>query len=255
MSHRAPYETSSYRRHLRHLFRPGWTGRQKPKPHLSAAIGLRPSDARYAWWLAEALRRVSAIRACSAIIFLGCFRNSSRSARRSKLPTSTRKSTQSIDDAILFAEKLINRIDRARNALAANPAQSNLAEQLRESLLLALENLQALAASLRAIEQTASALPTKRISRSLSFRAATFSRSGMTQGRARSIGSCYDLFASEARLATFLAVARGDLPQRSWFKLDREHAYAYGRFLPFPGPERCSNISCLASGCAIIAAR
>ncbi len=45
--------------------------------------------------------------------------------------------------------------------------------------------------------------------------------------------SCYDLFASEARLATFLAVAQGNLPQRSWFKLDREHTSAFGQFLPF----------------------
>jgi hypothetical protein len=43
--------------------------------------------------------------------------------------------------------------------------------------------------------------------------------------------NCYDLIASEARIATFLAIARGDLPQQSWFKLAREHTYAYGRFI------------------------
>jgi hypothetical protein len=43
--------------------------------------------------------------------------------------------------------------------------------------------------------------------------------------------ACYDLMASEARVATFLAIARGDLPQQSWFKLARDHTYAYGRFI------------------------
>ena len=43
--------------------------------------------------------------------------------------------------------------------------------------------------------------------------------------------SCYDLIASEARIATFLAIARGDIPPQSWLKLGREHTYAYGRFL------------------------
>ena len=37
---------------------------------------------------------------------------------------------------------------------------------------------------------------------------------------------CYDLLASEARVATFVAVAKGDVPQKSWFKLAR-HLSAY----------------------------
>jgi len=33
--------------------------------------------------------------------------------------------------------------------------------------------------------------------------------------------ACYDLLASESRLASFLAVARGDVPQKHWFRLGR----------------------------------
>ncbi|MDF3019655.1 MAG: glycosyl transferase [Steroidobacteraceae bacterium] len=33
--------------------------------------------------------------------------------------------------------------------------------------------------------------------------------------------SCYDLLASEARLASFIAIAKGDLPARHWFRLGR----------------------------------
>ncbi len=33
--------------------------------------------------------------------------------------------------------------------------------------------------------------------------------------------SCYDLLASEARLASFVAIAKGDLPTRHWFRLGR----------------------------------
>ena len=40
--------------------------------------------------------------------------------------------------------------------------------------------------------------------------------------------ACYDMLASEARIATFLAVARGELPQQSWFKLARDYTYAFG---------------------------
>ena len=41
--------------------------------------------------------------------------------------------------------------------------------------------------------------------------------------------ACYDLLASEARIASFLAVAKGDIPQRSWFRLDRSHVLVRGR--------------------------
>jgi len=49
-------------------------------------------------------------------------------------------------------------------------------------------------------------------------------------GRQRELHSaCYDLLASEARIATFLAVAKGDIPQRAWFQLDRSHVLVKGR--------------------------
>jgi len=41
--------------------------------------------------------------------------------------------------------------------------------------------------------------------------------------------ACYDLLASEARIASFLAVAKGDIPQDSWFRLSRSHVVVNGR--------------------------
>jgi cyclic beta-1,2-glucan synthetase len=40
---------------------------------------------------------------------------------------------------------------------------------------------------------------------------------------------CFDLLASEARTAAFLAVAKGEIPQRSWFRLDRSHTLFKGQ--------------------------
>ncbi len=41
--------------------------------------------------------------------------------------------------------------------------------------------------------------------------------------------SCYDLLASEARMAAFVAVAKGDIPQESWFRLGRAHTMYLGK--------------------------
>jgi hypothetical protein len=40
--------------------------------------------------------------------------------------------------------------------------------------------------------------------------------------------SCFDLLASEARMAVFVAIAKGDIPQQTWFRLGRSHVRAYG---------------------------
>ncbi len=40
--------------------------------------------------------------------------------------------------------------------------------------------------------------------------------------------SCYDLLASEARIATFVAVAKGDVEQDTWFRLGRQHTMCEG---------------------------
>jgi cyclic beta-1,2-glucan synthetase len=41
--------------------------------------------------------------------------------------------------------------------------------------------------------------------------------------------SCYDLLATEARMATFVAVAKEELPQEAWFLLGRAHTLSHGR--------------------------
>jgi hypothetical protein len=43
------------------------------------------------------------------------------------------------------------------------------------------------------------------------------------------VESCYDLLASEARSAVFVAIAKGDIPQNSWFQLGRVHTKYAGR--------------------------
>ncbi len=40
--------------------------------------------------------------------------------------------------------------------------------------------------------------------------------------------SCYDLLATEARIASFIAIAKGDIPQSAWFHLGRAHTLARG---------------------------
>ena len=49
------------------------------------------------------------------------------------------------------------------------------------------------------------------------------------EGPSRLDPSCYDLLASEARLASFIAIARGEVPQEHWFRLSRALVSIGGR--------------------------
>ncbi len=52
---------------------------------------------------------------------------------------------------------------------------------------------------------------------------------GYNVAQGRLDAACYDLLASEARLASYLAIARGDVPPRHWFHLGRTPVRAGAR--------------------------
>ncbi len=56
--------------------------------------------------------------------------------------------------------------------------------------------------------------------------------------------SCYDLLASEARLASLFAIAKGDAPTRHWFRLGRTATRSATALPWYRGRARCSNTSC-----------
>ena len=43
------------------------------------------------------------------------------------------------------------------------------------------------------------------------------------------LNSCYDLLATESRIAVFIAIAKDDIPQDCWFRLGRGHTLDHGR--------------------------
>jgi cyclic beta-1,2-glucan synthetase len=51
---------------------------------------------------------------------------------------------------------------------------------------------------------------------------------GYDASAARLETSCYDLLATEARIASFVAIAKGDIPQEAWFRLGRAHTLFRG---------------------------
>jgi cyclic beta-1,2-glucan synthetase len=136
-----------------------------------------------------------------------------------------------IDDAAAFAEQLETNLRRAWLKLIGNSQLLVLGERLRESLPAATQNLRNLSQALRAIAQRSEHLADQTEFRFLADKNRQILSIGYDVRAQKLHSACYDMIASEARIATFLAVARGELPQSSWIKLSREHASAFGRFV------------------------
>ncbi len=64
--------------------------------------------------------------------------------------------------------------------------------------------------------------PKRWISNFSSIANASYSRLVTTSVRSRADDSYYDLLASEARLASFVAISKGDVPQEHWFRMGRQ---------------------------------
>ena len=102
-----------------------------------------------------------------------------------------------------------------------------LSEKLRALLPETVMRLKALSASLEEIAREAFHLAEQMDFGFLLDKGRLLLSIGYEVGTRKLLRATYDMLASEARIATFLAIAKGDIPQQSWFKLARTHTIAY----------------------------
>jgi len=126
-----------------------------------------------------------------------------------------------------FIDKLAQQLERAIPAAASG--HGVLYERLRNHLLAAKLNIERLIADLRMIAKRAG-----KLAEEMDFVLLLDSRRKLL-----SVGfdvethvlspACYDLLATESRTAVFVAIAKEDIPQESWFLLGRAHTLDGGR--------------------------
>jgi hypothetical protein len=124
-----------------------------------------------------------------------------------------------------YVDDLDAKLQQSWNSHQQNDPQLLQIEPLRLRLAAARENAARLTASLNGLANRAHALadamdfsillhPTRRLL-SIAY--------NVEQERIEE--ACYDLLASEARTAVFLAIAKGDIAQEAWFQLGRSHQF------------------------------
>lgn len=183
------------------------------------------------WWFHELRRRVDALMALLRDYLPWMLPEFAPIRSQLALLEDDSAIALSIEDALPLAEALPATLLAAQQSLAGNPRQAALAGQLRVLLPAAAENLRGLFASLAAVEQDAERMAEETDFAFLVNPDRQILSIGRERGASKVHSASYDMIASEARIATFLAIARGDLPHHSWYKLARDHTSAYGRFL------------------------
>ncbi|MBV8050667.1 MAG: glycosyl transferase, partial [Acidobacteriaceae bacterium] len=128
-------------------------------------------------------------------------------------------------------ERLPFFIDRLATKLQApsTNGNSNQRERLRSLLPAARSQTLELIEDLRAITADSSRLAEEMDYRFLRHPRRKLLSIGYDVTGSKLNDACYDLLASEARIATFVAIAKDDIPQDTWFQLGRVHTIDHGR--------------------------
>ncbi len=148
---------------------------------------------------------------------------------REPLTAMTNEPLPALEVAAAYAKTLASRAAEAASAYADGSVLAELSNELKVQLAKAEQNLDRLHSDLQAIAEQAEAHAEAMEYGFLLLRERQLLSIGYDGPTGELHSACYDLLASEARIASFLAVAKGDIPQQSWFRLDRSHVLVKGR--------------------------
>jgi cyclic beta-1,2-glucan synthetase len=188
------------------------------------------ADEETTWWLGEIHRRVGAMVRLVRDYMPWLLPQFAPLLAAPQLQGFTESAaTIHIGSASGLAAELDSRLARAAVSLTADPSLLSLADELRTALASAREGVKALANGLKALSTEAMRFATEMDFGFLMDKSRLLLSIGYEIERQHLHQACYDLLCSEARIAAFITVAKGEAPQQSWFKLGRIHTMAYGK--------------------------
>jgi cyclic beta-1,2-glucan synthetase len=187
-----------------------------------------PAEGEAAWWIAEVRQRVSALGTTLREYMPWLLPEFKALREIPQLGLREETMFPSLEGAAEFAGQLDSRLSRAW-ATREDEANVFVGEQLRTMLPRAREKLYSLAQSLRVVSDEAYRLADDMDFAFLLQKGRMLLSIGYDIEPKKVHPACYDLLASEARIAAFVAIAKGDIPQQVWFKMGRTHTMAYGR--------------------------
>ena len=203
--------------------------------HAPAAAALRGPDGKIfdltdktrsepEWWLAELARRIDAI--CAIVEEYAPWLAKEFQPLE---PVLKEVSPVMIGCGAADIDEIDNRLKRAWSGKLIAESEMYLTEKLRSRLPSARECQAQLAARISSLAERAESAVTEMDFAFLIEPSRQVLSIGYMVEQEELHKACYDLLCSEARIGAFIAVAKGEATQQSWFKLGRIHTVAYGR--------------------------
>ncbi len=195
---------------------------------IDAAAEIKNADLKqHVSWPLEIRSRIEALRT-AARDFMPWFLPEYAPLRDTSSGFELPQTPLSLAGASGFFDELDTRLlALARSATTAAPLQE-LAYKLRRELPECRDRAQALAARLKTLAEACDRLADEMSFSPLINKNRNLLSIGYDVASQKANQSCYDLLASEARTATFIAVAKEDLIQDGWFRLGRQHTVCEG---------------------------
>jgi len=194
----------------------------------------RPSHDELAWWLHETRTRLRAISSLIETYMPWLLPEFASLRQISSLALRAEELFPALADAVDFVEQLEHRLSRtwARlNSTEDEQGQSVVVEKLRAELPFTRERLKRLVATVKNISGQAFCRAQDIDFSFLVHEGRQLLSIGYEVDSGKLHSACYDMLSSEARMAAFIAVSRGELSQQGWFKMGRIHTSAFGRFI------------------------
>jgi cyclic beta-1,2-glucan synthetase len=135
----------------------------------------------------------------------------------------------SLEQLPQFMERVVSRLQIAIEDPEATPERKGLYQALLAMLPEARAHALRLIHELEKLAQTAARLAEEMDFRLLLNRRRKLLSVGFDVESQQLHSACYDLLATEARVAVFSAIAKEDIAQEAWFLLGRAHTLSYGR--------------------------
>ena len=176
------------------------------------------------WWLAELLRRIDAV--CDIVADYAPWLEKEFQPLE---PVLKEVSPVMIGRGAADIDEIDTRLQRAWSGKLIAEAEMYLVEKLRSRLPSARECQAELAAGIASVATRAARCVAEMDFAFLIEPSRQMLSIGYMVEQEELHEACYDLLCSEARIGAFIAVAKGDATQQSWFKLGRIHTVAYGR--------------------------
>jgi cyclic beta-1,2-glucan synthetase len=191
--------------------------------NLLTANGSKPATGTNAWWSGALQTRIEALREEARRFMPWCLPEYEPVRQHIGSALKSLGNSLVLDRGTKFYDEIEKELHKVSGAPGVPIETAGMSLRLQQEIASSRKEIQALAARVRQLASECAGMANEMSFSMLVHPERKLLSVGFDAGAKKLNDSCYDLLASESRTATFIAAARGEIEQDSWFRLGRQH--------------------------------